>query len=136
MRVRRTQRLIRDTAADFLTGLPIYFAEFALAGIDSRQAWPASANVGPNQALYTSELPYKDALTVPIQQNAISDLEMTEFKIAGRGAFRAVNIPLRMERDNRMVAIAMMALFFASVCAMTLGFWQHIRCEYAYPQRK
>jgi len=163
MRVYRSTKLIRDTAADFVTGLLIFFAVYGLALIDSRQAWPAPSGADVLLAHHQSDTtgqptgatrgstPLQTTIDgrgdggnfaiAPLQFNtpsrslSSSSSKSAGLKVAQLSQSRPAYTPLGTNANNRMGALAAMALFFAAMCAVTLGFWRHIRRAYASPRR-
>ena len=162
MRVHRSTKHIRDAAADFVTGLLIFFAVYGVALVDSRQAWPAPSGAEVLLAHHQTDITEQPTGSIrgslppqqtvgkrsgdgvsavaPLRGNtrikSSSPLKSTGMKIAQLSKSRPVYAPLGTTANNRMVALAAMALFFAAMCAVTLGFWRHIRRAYASPRRK
>ena len=135
----RSAMLIREFAADFLTGLLIIFAVFVLAALESRAAWPAPVLVAaaPSSGIVVSShaAGAKSTPTFLDHSPAASEAAQTELRVAV-GPLQANHIPLQAAPKNRFFAITIMTLFFAAMCAVTLGFWRHIRREYASARRK
>jgi hypothetical protein len=163
MRVYGSAKLFRDTAADFVTGLLIFFAVYGLALIDSRQAWPApsgadvllvhhqSTNAGQPTGTTRGSMSLQstidgrgnsDKIVIETFQRATPSLSSSSptksagMRVAQLSKSRPAYTPLGTTANNRMGALAAMALFFAAMCAVTLGFWRHIRRAYASPRRK
>ena len=136
MKVRRTATLLRETAADFLAGLLIIIAVFVLAAVESRTAWPAPVLLAaaPASGIVVSSHA-ANTPTVLDQSPAASEAAQTELRVAV-GPIKSNDMPLQAAPRNRFFAISIMTLFFAAMCAVTLGFWRHIRREYASPRRK
>jgi hypothetical protein len=139
MKVRRTTTLLRETAADFLAGLLIIIAVFVLAALESRTAWPAPVFLAAAPAsgiVVSSHAAGTPSTPIILDQSpAASEAAQTELRVAV-GPIKSNDIPLQAAPRNRFFAITIMTLFFAAMCAVTLGFWRHIRREYASPRRK
>jgi len=164
MRMRRSTRILRHAAADFVTGLLIFFAVYGLAFVDSRRAWPASFDAGvvlahhlPNAAgapigatgeplsrkaingggadNWTKDVPLRRDTRFNSSSSPSISSKSTGTKVAQLSKPRPVHAPLGAAADNRLGALAAMALFFAAMCAVTLGFWRHVRRAYASPRR-
>lgn len=155
-----TTKLVRDTAADFVTGLLIFFAVYAVALVDSNSAWPATpadpvwqvhhqSEAAGNSQSMTRGLPLSQpaarvssekrlggqSATAPDKQRPSISSNSTSVRIAELSKARR-NYTLRgAAAGERVGTLAAMALFFSAMCAVTLGFWRHIRRSYASPRR-
>ena len=150
---KRKTKLVRDTATDFLAGLFIFFAVYGIALLDSRQAWPAPTETTLWQVHHQENAvaePFgqtlglnrpsksgwsRDALPQREQFFTSSPSKTTGTKIAQLKQSRPDYAPQSAAANSRVGALAAMALFFAAMCAVTMGFWRHIRRAYASPRR-
>jgi len=165
MKARRTATLLRETATALIAGLLIVFGIFILALSESRNAWPSPADVAASHLLRsqaetagsagvlavaardsgfvvsshaaesTSNPTVHDHESVHDLTKAAPEAAQSELRVA-IGPIHVHQTPLPAAPKNRTFAIWAMTLFFAAMCAVTLGFWQHIRREYASPRRK
>ncbi len=121
---RRACEIVRD----FLVGLALFFTVFMLAMLDSRASHSATA---------------VDFIAAPpgVHGNADTSIkpapQVTRLarKKAGRGygALRVAGAPSTMERSWM---IAVMALFFAAMTAITLSLWRHLRSSVSRKRRR
>jgi len=139
MMVRRSTTLIREFAADFLAGLLIILVVFVLAALESSAARsePVRLAAAPDSSVVVSSHAagtHKTPLVLD-RSPAAPEAAQTELRVAV-GPNQTKVMPLQAAPRNWLFAITIMTLFFAAMCAVTLGFWRHIRREYASPRRK
>lgn len=120
---RPCNRRMCEIVRDFLVGLAVFFAVFTLAMLDSRTSHSATAVVSK---------PAPPGLHGK-QDNSIkpaAEMSRLALKRANRepGGLPVAGAP---SITGRTWMIAVMALFFAAMTAITLGLWRHLRCSVA-----
>lgn len=127
MKPTQCNRRACEFVRDFLVGLAVFFTFFMLAMLDSRTSHSATADKymaappGIHETMDNSAMPAV----------SISKLAMKKTN------HRPSVLPLAVAPSgmNRSWMLAVTALFFAAMTAITLGLWRHLRRSVS-PKRK
>lgn len=122
-------RLVRQTARDFFLALLIGLAVFAIAALDAGPVQSAPAASPVARSLATLDEPYAPIIRAQVKPNA-------KFLVPSQAAAGTDNLRAgRTASPASFSTIAIMALLFAAMSAMTLGFWRHLACAVTKPAR-
>ncbi|GAB4231636.1 MAG: hypothetical protein Kow0032_13990 [Methyloligellaceae bacterium] len=158
---RPSGRVLSRLARDFCAGLALFLAVFALAAFDSREAWPHPAETSPQRITpHTLGIAAPAARAAPLGTPAELAAEGLAPAAAPKGAnklvqgyqpptimplgavarplplplLNPVSAPSRSASGNwRLALIAIMAIVFAGMSALTMNLWRSLHREIGAP---
>ena len=122
-------RFIRQTMRDFFLALLIGLAVFAFAALETGPAQSAPAASSVTRILATMDEPYAPIVRTQVRPDA----RFLPYPRAAAGTDNPHNA--RRSGAARFSTIAIMALLFAAMSAMTLGFWRYLAHTVTKPAR-
>lgn len=121
----------REMTVDFMTGIGLFCMVALFAGVHEAPALPAP--LAKTEAALADAQHESDYLK-QVAMVRMASITTPAAAPAHTASIAAADTAAAESEDRTMLLI--MALVFASLSAITIQFWRHLRREYASPRRK
>jgi len=137
----KTKQLIIQHLKDFSFGIGLFITIFTVAALDAKSAWTAQMNFNDTQIERTDFLTVDKIVPQHNMAKFIRQSFEPEYAMASNtgveqftgGNMDAINAAQIYSSDA--LYLAFIAMLFASMFTLTIGFWRYARREYASPRR-